>query len=304
MTVSFEDRVALITGAGRGLGRAHARLLAERGASVVVADLGAGVDGAGVSAEPADLVVAEIVEAGGVAVSATASVAERQGGEQLVKTALETFGRLDIVINNAGILRDSSFAKLTAEAFDAVLKVHLYGAFNVTLPAWRHMREKGYGRILNTTSSSGLLGNFGQSNYGVAKMGLVGLTRVLAIEGYKYGIHVNALAPMARTRMTEEVLGPLVEELDPVLVSPVAAWLVHEDCDVTGEIYSAAAGRVARFFVGLTPGFYDPELTLESVRDHMGEIRDESGYLVPTSAEGEIELLQNLLQDTRSAHRV
>jgi NAD(P)-dependent dehydrogenase (short-subunit alcohol dehydrogenase family) len=174
VSVRFDGRVALVTGAGRGLGRAHALLLAARGARVVVADLGAGVSGDGGSAEPAKDVVDEIVAAGGTAVAATDSVAETAGGEAPVRSALNAFGQLDIVINNAGILRDRSFANLSDEDIDAVLKVHLYGAFNVARPAWRHMRERGYGRILNTTSSSGVLGTFGQANYGAAKMGVVG----------------------------------------------------------------------------------------------------------------------------------
>ncbi|HEX4906730.1 MAG TPA: SDR family NAD(P)-dependent oxidoreductase, partial [Acidimicrobiales bacterium] len=163
-----------------------------------------------------------------------------------------------------------------------VLDVHLRAAFWVTKPAWIKMREQGYGRIVNTSSNSGILGNFGQSNYGAAKMGLVGLTRVLAAEGAKYNIKVNALAPVARTRMTEDILGPLADKLDPKLVSPIVAWLVHEDCPVTGEIYSAAGGRIARFFIGLTEGYYNPNLSLEDVRDNFEQIRNEDGYIVPS----------------------
>ena len=297
MSVRFDGRVALVTGAGRGLGRAHALLLAARGARVVVADLGGDVAGTGGSDGPAQQVVDEIVAAGGDAVAATDSVAESAGGEALVRSALEAYGRLDIVINNAGILRDRTFANLGDDDIDAVLRVHLYGAFNVTRPAWRQMREQGYGRILNTTSSSGVLGTFGQANYGAAKMGLVGLTRVLAIEGTKYGINVNALAPMARTRMTEEVLGDLVEVLDPDLVAPAAAWLVHEDCRVSGEVYTAAAGRVARFFIGMTHGLYDPRLTIEAVRDNFEQVRATEGFLEPTSSPDEIEFLRALLAE-------
>jgi NAD(P)-dependent dehydrogenase (short-subunit alcohol dehydrogenase family) len=228
-------------------------------------------------------------------VAATASVATANGGAEIVQAALAAFGRIDIVINNAGILRDRTFANLSDDDISAVLAVHLHGAFNVTRPAWAHMKAQGYGRVLNTTSSSGLLGTFGQSNYGAAKMGLVGLTRVQALEGRRHGIQVNALAPMARTRMTETILGDLVEALDPELVAPVAAWLVHEDCPVTGEVYSAAGGRVARFFVGLTPGYYKPDLTLEDVRDHFDEARAADGYFVPEGSEGEIEYLRELL---------
>jgi NAD(P)-dependent dehydrogenase (short-subunit alcohol dehydrogenase family) len=210
------------------------------------------------------------------------SVATPEGGEAIVQTALDAFGRVDIVINNAGILRDKTFHNMTPEFVDPVIDVHLRGAFWVTKPAWIKMREQGYGRIVNTASNSGILGNFGQSNYGAAKMGLVGLTRVLAAEGAKYNIKANALAPVAKTRMTEDILGPLADKLDPKLVSPIVAWLVHEDCPVTGEIYSAAGGRIARFFIGLTEGYYNPDLTLEDVRDHFDQIRDEKGYIVPS----------------------
>jgi NAD(P)-dependent dehydrogenase (short-subunit alcohol dehydrogenase family) len=215
-------------------------------------------------------------------------VATPEGGQAVVDTALEAFGRVDVVINNAGILRDKAFHNLTPELLDPVLDVHLKGAFHVTRPAWVRMREAGYGRVLLTASNAGILGNFGQSNYGAAKMGLVGLARVLAQEGVRYGIKVNVLAPIARTRMTEELLGPLAPKLDPRLVAPVAAWLVHEDCPVTGEIYSVGGGRVARFFVGLTAGYVNPELTLEDVRDQFDTIRDEAGYTVPVGVAEEV----------------
>ncbi len=279
--LGFQDRVAIITGAGGGLGRQHALLLASRGAQIVVNDLGGSVSGEGGSEGPAHATAQEINDLGGVAVPDTNSVATPAGGAAIVQTALDAFGRVDIVVNNAGILRDKAFHNMTPELIDPVLDVHLRGAFNVTRPAWVKMREQSYGRVLNTASNAGILGNFGQANYGAAKMGLVGLTRVLAQEGAKYNIKANAIAPVAGTRMTEELLGPLAEKLDPALVSPIAAWLVHEDCPVTGEVYSAAGGRIARFFIGLTPGYYNPELTLEDVRDHFDEVRAEEGYIVP-----------------------
>jgi NAD(P)-dependent dehydrogenase (short-subunit alcohol dehydrogenase family) len=223
-----------------------------------------------------------------VAVADGNTVATAEGGQAIVDTALEAFGRVDVVINNAGILRDKAFHNLTPELLDPVLDVHLKGAFHVTRPAWARMREAGYGRVLLTSSNAGILGNFGQSNYGAAKMGLVGLARVLAQEGVRYGIKVNVLAPIARTRMTEELLGPIAPKLDPRLVAPVAAWLVHEDCPVTGEIYSVGGGRVARFFVGLTEGYVNPELTPEDVRDHFDMIRDEAGYTVPVGVAEEV----------------
>ena len=279
--LGFDDKVAIITGAGGGLGREHALLLASRGAQVVVNDLGGSVSGEGGSSGPAETVTKEIAGLGGVAVADTNSVATPEGGEAIVQTALDAFGKVDIVVNNAGILRDKSFHNLTPGLVDPVLDVHLRGAFWVTRPAWAKMREQGYGRVVNTSSNSGILGNFGQANYGAAKMGLVGFTRVLAVEGAKYGIKANAIAPVARTRMTEELLGPMAEKLDPALVSPLVAWLASEDCPVSGEIYSAAGGRIARFFVGLTPGYYDAALTPEAVRDHWDEIRAEEGYTVP-----------------------
>ncbi|MDQ6617242.1 MAG: SDR family NAD(P)-dependent oxidoreductase [Actinomycetota bacterium] len=293
--IEFQDRVAVITGAGGGLGRQHALLLASRGAQIVVNDLGGSVSGEGGSEGPAHAAAQEINDLGGVAVPDTNSVATPEGGAAIVQTALDAFGRIDIVINNAGILRDKAFHNMTPELVNPVLEVHLRGAFNVTQPAWIKMREQKYGRVLNTASNAGILGNFGQANYGAAKMGVVGLTRVLAQEGAKYNIKVNAIAPVAGTRMTEEILGTLAEKLDPALVSPIAAWLVHEDCPVTGEVYSAAGGRIARFFIGLTPGYYRPDLTIEDVRDHFDQIRDEKGYTVPTGIADEFtELLKHL----------
>ena len=280
--LGFDGKVAIITGAGGGLGREHALLLASRGAQVVINDLGGSVSGEGGSEGPAHTTAKEIEDLGGIAVADTNSVATPEGGEAIVKTAVDAYGRVDIVINNAGILRDKTFHNMTPEFVDPVLDVHLRGAFWVTRPAWVKMREQGYGRVINTSSNSGILGNFGQSNYGAAKMGLVGFTRVLAAEGAKYNIKANALAPVARTRMTEELLGPLAERLDPSLVSPVVAWLAHEDCPVTGEIYSVGGGRVARFFIGMTTGYANPKLTLEDVRDNWDQIRNEEGYTVPS----------------------
>jgi NAD(P)-dependent dehydrogenase (short-subunit alcohol dehydrogenase family) len=284
----FDDRVAIVTGAGGGLGREHALLLASRGAKVVVNDLGGATDGTGASAGPAEQTAKEIADLGGEAVADTSTVATVGGGQAIVDTALQAFGRVDVVISNAGILRDKAFHNMTPELLDPVLDVHLKGAFHVVRPAWVRMREAGYGRVLLTASNAGILGNFGQSNYGAAKMGLVGLARVLAQEGARYGIKANALAPIARTRMTEELLGPLAPKLDPGLVAPVAAWLVHEDCPVSGEIYSAGGGRVARFFIGLTEGYANPALTLEDVRDQFDRVRDERGYTVPSGVADEI----------------
>jgi NAD(P)-dependent dehydrogenase (short-subunit alcohol dehydrogenase family) len=280
--LGFDGRVAIVTGGGGGLGREHALLLAARGAKVVVNDNGGGLhgesDGTG---NDAAAVAKEIEDAGGIAVADTTSVASAEGGAAIVQTAIDAFGQVDILVNNAGILQDKSFQNMTADMDRAVIEVHLLGAFNVTRPAWVKMREQGYGRVVNTSSNSGLLGNFGQANYGAAKMGLVGFTRVLAAEGAKYGIKVNALAPVARTRMTADLLGALADRVGPELVSPIVGWLCHEDCPVTGEIYSAAGGRIARYFVALTPGYYNPALSMEDVRDNFDQIRDERDYIVP-----------------------
>ena len=293
--IRFDGRVAIVTGAGGGLGREHALLLASRGAKVVVNDLGGSTDGTGASAGPAERTAREIDDLGGVAVADLNTVATVEGGQAIVDTALEAFGRVDVVISNAGILRDKAFHNLTPELLDPVLDVHLKGAFHVIRPAWVRMRQAGYGRVLVTASNAGILGNFGQSNYGAAKMGLVGLARVLAQEGARHNIKANVLAPIARTRMTEDLLGPLAPRLDPALVAPVAVWLVSEDCPVTGEIYSARGGRVSRFFIGLTEGYANPVLTVEDVRDHVDEIRDEAGYTVPAGVVDEISFLARRL---------
>jgi len=279
--LGFDGKVAIITGAGGGLGRSHALDLAKRGALIVVNDLGGASDGTGHSETAAQKVVDEITAAGGEAVASYDSVATPEGGASIVETAVDTFGRVDIIINNAGILRDTSFKNMTPDQLNPVLDVHLRGAFYVTQPAWQLMRDQGYGRIVNTSSGAGIFGNFGQANYGAAKMGLVGLTRVLAVEGAKNNIKVNAIAPVAKTRMTEELFGEAMDKLSPALVTPIVTYLAHEDCDVSGEVYSVGGGRVARVFVGVTPGHFDPELTPEGVRDNLHKIRAEEGYEVP-----------------------
>ncbi len=283
MTLSFDGKVAIITGAGGGLGRSHALEFARRGAFVVVNDLGGSVDGVGGDDSAANQVVAEIKAAGGEAVANHDSVATPEGGKAIVQAALDAWERVDIVVNNAGILRDTSFAKMTPEQLEPVLDVHLKGAFYVTQPAFVAMKEQGYGRIVNTSSGAGIFGNFGQTNYGAAKMGLVGFTNVLAVEGAKYNIKANAIAPVAHTRMTEDLLGPLADKLGPEYITPVAVYLAHESCEVTGEVYSCGGGRVARIFVGVTPGVFDSELSVESMAEKLAEIRDEAGYEVPTS---------------------
>lgn len=281
--LGYDGKVAIITGSGGGLGRQHALLLASRGAQVVINDLGGSVSGEGGGNEgPAHTTAKEIEDLGGVAVANTDSVATPEGGAAIVQSAIDAFGRVDIVINNAGILRDKTFHNMTPELLDPVIDVHLKGAFNVTKPAWIKMREQGYGRVVNTTSGSGLFGNFGQSNYAAAKLGLVGFTRVLANEGRKHNIKANAIAPIAWTRMTEELMPGMEDKLNPKYISPVVAYLVHEDCPVSGEVYSVAGGYVARVFIGVTNGIFEGEkLTPELVRDKFDQIRDEKGYYVP-----------------------
>jgi len=256
MQIRFDDRVAIVTGAGAGLGRAYALELGRRGANVVVNDLGGARDGSGAgSNRPADEVVAEIVKLGGRAVANYDNVATVAGGENIVKTALDTFGRVDILINNAGILRDKSFVKMDSDNWQAVLDVHLNGAYHVTKPAFGVMKEQGYGRIIMTTSAAGLYGNFGQTNYAAAKMGLVGLMNTLKLEGQKYDIKVNTIAPIAASRLTEDVLPPeFFDKLKPEFVVPMALYLCSEGCPVTGNIYNAGMGFYNRAAVFTGPG--------------------------------------------------
>jgi NAD(P)-dependent dehydrogenase (short-subunit alcohol dehydrogenase family) len=296
--ISFDGRVAVVTGAGGGLGRTYALDLARRGAKVVVNDLGGSVDGQGGSDAAAQKVVDEIKSAGGEAVPNYDSVSTPEGGENIVKTAVDAFGKVDIVINNAGILRDKSFAKMTWEDLDLVLDVHLRGAFYVSQPAFKVMKENNYGRFVFTSSNSGIFGNFGQANYGAAKMGLVGLSNVLAIEGAKANILSNCIAPVARTRMTEELLGDFAKVLDPEGVTPMVVFLASEQCTFTHETFSAAGGRYARIFVGLCKGWYggkDRHPTAEDVLDHIDEIENQDGYIVPNNSGDELGQLLGLL---------
>lgn len=295
--IGYEGRVAIVTGAGGGLGRSHALELARRGARVVVNDLGGSLDGTGGDAGPAAKVAQEINDLGGEAVASTDSVSTAEGGKAIVQTAVDAFGTVDIVINNAGILRDKTFHNLTPELLEPVIAVHLLGAFYVTQPAWLIMREKGYGRVINTSSNSGLLGNFGQSNYGAAKMGLVGFTRVLANEGRKFNIMVNAIAPVAKTRMTEELLGPAGDMLQAEEITPTVCYLASDECGVTGEVFSVAGGYVARYFIGLTPGWFKNQHSVEDVRDNLDQIRDETGYEVFENPSGELGRLFKLFSE-------
>ncbi|GAA3116147.1 SDR family oxidoreductase [Streptosporangium carneum] len=280
----FDGRVAVVTGAGNGLGRSHALSLAERGAKVVVNDLGGALDGSGASAGPAADVVGLIVENGGEAVASTDDIATPEGARAVVRAAIDSFGRLDIVVNNAGILRDRSFGKITVEEFDQVIAVHVRGSFLVSHAAFPYLKEQGYGRVVNTSSPSGLFGNFGQANYSTAKMGLVGLTKTLGIEGARAGIKVNAIAPVAWTRMTESVLPAEFEtRFAPERVSALVAFLAHESCEVSGEVFTVGGGRIARVFVAEGPGWRQDDHTVEDVRDNWDAIMAEQPYLTPTA---------------------
>ena len=242
-----QDRVIAVTGAGGGLGREYAMTLAREGASVVVNDLGGARDGTGAGRSMADQVVQEIKDAGGRAVANYDSVADAEGAENIIKTALEEFGAIHGLVSNAGILRDGTFHKMTNEAWDSVLKVHLYGGYNVIRAAWPHFREQGYGRIVVATSTSGLFGNFGQANYSAAKLGLVGLINTLSQEGAKYNIKANAVAPIAATRMTEDILPPEVfKKLTPEYVAPVVAYLCSEEVPDSASVFIVGGGKVQR----------------------------------------------------------
>jgi len=292
--IRFDDRVAVITGAGGGLGRTYALEFAKRGAKVVVNDLGGASDGSGAGTSMADQVVKEITEAGGTAVSNYDSVATPEGGEAIIQTALDNFGQVDIVVNNAGILRDRSFAKLSQAELELVLDVHLKGGFFVSQPAFRAMKDRSYGRFVHTSSAAGIFGNFGQTNYGAAKMGLVGLSNVIAVEGAKNNIKSNVIAPIARTRMTEDLLGPMAEHLKPDCVTPLTVFLCSEQCDVTHSIYSVGGGRYARIFIGMGQGWFNAvgqPATVEEIAANWDTIHSEEGYVVPDSIAEEMKAL-------------
>ena len=243
-SVRFEDKVVIVTGAGGGLGRAHALLFARHGARVIVNDLGGSAHGEGANASAADRVVAEIREAGGEAVANHDSVTD---GDKIVQNALDAFGRVDVVVNNAGILRDKSFAKMEDADWDLVYRVHVEGAYKVTRAAWPHLRDQNYGRIIFTSSTSGIYGNFGQANYGMAKLGLYGLTRTLAVEGRKNNILVNAIAPTGGTRMTEGLIPASVFDLlKPELVSPLVVYLGSEQCQDSAGLYEVGGGWIGK----------------------------------------------------------
>jgi NAD(P)-dependent dehydrogenase (short-subunit alcohol dehydrogenase family) len=278
MSYSFEGKVAIVTGAGGGLGRCHALELAKRGARVVVNDLGGAMDGTGGSSEAANAVVEEIKAAGGEAIANGGSVSDRQGAKSMVKDAMDAWGRVDVLINNAGILRDKTFAKMDLDDFALVLDVHLMGSVNVTKEVWPIMREQNYGRIVMTTSPSGLYGNFGQTNYGAAKLGLVGFMNTLKIEGAKNNIHTNAIAPVAATRMTENLIPEEAQKaLGPELVTPAVVYLCTEDAP-NGVIMQAQGGRFSVACIVENAGVdLGHDATVEDIAEHYAEISDLSG---------------------------
>jgi NAD(P)-dependent dehydrogenase (short-subunit alcohol dehydrogenase family) len=294
MTIRFDNRVAIVTGAGGGLGRAYALALAARGAKVVVNDLGGSRDGTGGSETAAQAVVREITEAGGEAIANAASVTDAAAVEAMVQEARERWGRIDILINNAGVLRDKTFAKMSLDDFRFVLDVHLMGSVNCTKAVWDIMREQAYGRIVMTTSSTGLYGNFGQANYGAAKLGLVGLMNTLALEGAKYNVRCNSVAPVAATRMTEDLMPPeVLARLQPETVVPAVLFMCGEDAP-NKAIFNAGGGGFERSYITLTQGIHlhGDEMTPEAVAARWEEISSREGELVPEngSAQGAVAL--------------
>jgi NAD(P)-dependent dehydrogenase (short-subunit alcohol dehydrogenase family) len=277
----FEGRVAVVTGAGRGLGRTHALLLAARGASVVVNNRTPAL-----AAEVAE----EITAAGGRAVADSSDVSVPEEADALIATAVEAFGTVDIVVNNAGITGIVPFGDLSHAFFDQIMRINAGGHFNVTRAAWPHLVAQGYGRIVNTTSGAGIYGLTGVVSYATSKGAVNGLTRALAVEGRPFGILVNAISPGALTRMTEsaaavdEAMAEKWAGMRPELVSPVVAWLAHDSCTDSGEIYEVFGGRISLVLIGQTRGLYDPAITPESVRDHHHLIADEDGYILPETA--------------------
>jgi NAD(P)-dependent dehydrogenase (short-subunit alcohol dehydrogenase family) len=285
----YDGRVAIVTGAGQGLGREYALLLASRGALVLVNDSAPG---------RAEAVVAEITAVGGTAVASTDSVATAVGGRTIVERAVERFGTVDIVINNAGIIRDHAFHNMTDAEVTDVLGVHLAGTFWVTKPAWQVMRARGYGRLVFTTSLSGLLGNFGQANYGAAKTGVIGLARVLATEGQRHNIRSNVIAPLAQTSMADSLTAFHVGMLAPQDVAAAVGYLVHESCSLSGEVISAVGGRFARYFIGLTNGVYLPSPTPEAFEENLSQICDDARFSEPRSMSEEIDAVLELINQS------
>lgn len=299
----FDGRVVLVTGAGAGLGRAYALAFAERGASVVVNDLGGDTRGGGKSSSAADKVVEEIRRKGGKAVANYDSV---EAGEKLVKTALEAFGRIDVVINNAGILRDRSFSRISDEDWDIIHRVHLRGSFLVTRAAWDHMKKQKFGRVIMISSASGIYGNFGQANYSAAKLGLLGLSNTLAVEGSKYNIYCNTIAPTAGSRMTQNILpGDLLDALKPEYVAPLVLWLCHESCEENGGLFEVGAGWIGKLRWERTLGAIarqkNQPMTPEAVKANWMKICDFDGASKPKTIQDSLGGLTQVLSEINAA---
>ncbi len=289
----FDDRVAVITGAGRGLGRAYALLLASRGARVVVNDPGRSLQGEGDDAGPAEEVVRQIKAAGGEAVACTDSVATPEGGKAIIAAALDNWGRIDILIHNAGIVRRAPLKEMTYEDFELVLDVHLRGAFHVVRPAFPLMCKAGYGRVVLTSSINGLYGNRLVVNYSVAKAGIIGLSNVVALEGAAEGVKCNVILPGAVTRMAEGLDTSAYPPMDPELVTPVVGWLAHESCTITGEMLISMAGRAARAYVAESPGVFRPAWSIEQVAENIDAIRSTAAPVVfPVVPSGHVDHLR------------
>jgi NAD(P)-dependent dehydrogenase (short-subunit alcohol dehydrogenase family) len=300
----FDDRVAVITGAGRGLGRSYALLLASRGAKVVVNDPGASLTGEGADVGPAQAVVEEIRAAGGQAVACSDSVATPEGGKAIIDVALEHYGRIDILIHNAGIVRRASLKEITYRDFELVLDVHLRGAFHVVRPAFPLMCKAGYGRVVLTSSINGLYGNRNVVNYSVAKAGIIGLSNVVALEGAAEGVKSNVILPGAVTRMAEGLDTSAYPPMTPEMVAPVVGWLAHESCSISGEMLSAMAGRVSRAYVAESPGVFRPDWSIEKVADHIDAIRSmDAPVIFPIVPSGHIDHLRYSFERAKSGSK-
>lgn len=297
---NFNGRVAVITGAGRGLGREYARLLGSKGAKVVVNDPGVSIKGEGGDAGPAEEVVREIKSLGGDAVACTESVATAEGGKAIIAAALDHYGRIDILIHNAGNVRYGSLEELTHEDFEAVVRVHLHGAFHVVRPAFPVMCKAGYGRVVLTSSIGGLYGTNNVVNYGVSKAGMIGLNNIVAIEGAAKGVKCNIIAPGAVTRLADGLDTSQYPPMGPELVAPVVGWLAHESCSITGEMLISMGGRVARALIAETQGVYQPSWSIDDVGERLDAIRDTSKlWLLPPVPSGYVDHLTRSFEMAR-----
>lgn len=297
----FDGRVAVITGSGRGLGRAYAELLGSLGAKVVINDNGSVINGEGVESDPAEEVVQAIRAAGGEAVANTDSVATPEGGKAIIETAMDTYGRIDILIHNAGNVRYGSLEEISYEDFKAVVDVHLMGAFNVVRPAFPLMTKAGYGRVILTGSIGGIYGTRRVANYGVAKAGTIGLNNVIAIEGADRGVKSNMILPGAVTRMADGLDTSQYPPMGPELVAPVVGWLAHESCSISGEMLVAIGGRIGRAYIAEAEGIYRPSWTIDEVAEHIDEIRDTGNqWILPPQPSGYLDHLSRSFDMARN----